>query len=40
MDDMHFVIPNQDVQSTKGHTTLHKIVAVYHGMDMAVCEEV
>lgn len=28
------------VQSTKGHTTLHKIVAVYHGMDMAVCEEV
>lgn len=28
------------VQSTKGHTTLHKVIAVYHGMDMAVCEEI
>ena len=28
------------VQSTKGHTTLHKLIAVFHGMDMAVCEEV
>ena len=28
------------VQTTKGHTTLHKLIAVYHGMEMAVCEEV
>ena len=28
------------VQSTKGNTTLHKLIAVYHGMDMAVCEEI
>ena len=28
------------VQKTKGNTHLHKIIAVWHGMDMAVCEEV
>ena len=28
------------VQKTKGNTRLHKIIAVWHGMDMAVCEEV
>ena len=28
------------VQRTIGNTTLHKIVVVYRGMDMAVCEEV
>ncbi len=28
------------VQQAIGHTTLHRIVVVFHGMDMAVCEEV
>lgn len=28
------------VLTTKGNTTLHKLIAVYHGMDMAVCEEI
>lgn len=28
------------VQNAIGSTTLHKIVVVYHGMEMAVCEEI
>ena len=28
------------VQQAIGHTTLHRIVVVFHGMEMAVCEEV
>lgn len=28
------------VQRNIGHTTLHKIVVVYRGMEMVVCEEV
>lgn len=28
------------VKSSTGHTTLHKIVIVYRGMDMVVCEEI
>lgn len=28
------------VQQAIGHTTLHRIIVVFHGMDMAVCEEV
>lgn len=28
------------VKSSIGHTTLHKIVIVYRGMDMVVCEEI
>lgn len=30
----------ETVQNAIGKTKLHKIVVVYHGMDMAVCEEV
>ena len=28
------------VQRHVGHTQLHKLVVVFHGVDMAVCEEV
>lgn len=28
------------VQQAIGHTTLHRLVVVFHGMEMAVCEEV
>lgn len=28
------------MQTAIGHTTLHRIVVVFHGMGMAVCEEV
>lgn len=28
------------VQQAIGHTMLHRIVVVFHGMEMAVCEEV
>ena len=28
------------VQQAIGHTTLHRIIVVFHGMEMAVCEEV
>ena len=28
------------VRSSVGHTTLHKIVMVYKGMEMVVCEEI
>jgi len=28
------------VKRNIGHTTLHRIVVVYRGMEMAVCEEV
>jgi hypothetical protein len=28
------------VKRNVGHTTLHKIVVVYRGMEMMVCEEV
>lgn len=28
------------VKSSVGHTTLHKIVMVYKGMEMVVCEEI
>lgn len=28
------------VKSSVGHTTLHKIVIVYRGMEMVVCEEI
>lgn len=31
---------SETVQNAIGKTKLHKIVVVYHGMDMAVCEEV
>lgn len=31
---------SETVQKAIGTTTLHKIVVVYHGMEMAVCEEV
>ena len=31
---------SEAVKSALGHTTLHKIVMVYKGMEMAVCEEV
>lgn len=31
---------SETVQNAIGNTKLHKIVVVYHGMDMAVCEEV
>ena len=28
------------IQTNIGHTQLHKIVVVFHGVDMAVCEEI
>ena len=28
------------VKSSVGHTVLHKIIIVYHGMEMVVCEEI
>lgn len=31
---------SETVQSAIGNTTLHKIVVVYRGMDMEVCEEI
>lgn len=30
---------SQTVQPLIGHTQLHRIVVVWHGMEMAVCEE-
>ena len=35
-----FLIPHRGVKRNVGHTTLHKIVVVYRGMDMVVCEDV
>lgn len=29
-----------DVQEAIGHTRLHKVIVVFYGMEMAVCEEV
>ena len=33
-------IETERVKSSVGHTTLHKIVIVYRGMEMVVCKEI
>ena len=40
MDTLKGYAASDTVLTAIGHTTLHRIVVVFHGMEMAVCEEV